>query len=614
MRSGAAWPEVAVPQIVLNEGPAIALSGTDTTGGTGAAPITVTLPPGTQIDVQYSSTMSDPTLMENAVSPLVPDNGQNAVLTPSRKLTLVHATQRPPMPSPNVTAQPRNQGQTGASITGTVVAAGLHADHVELFATWSETVDSELSANVTEGTDGYRHAVHTSRVQSWPLKTTDATIPLAMGALTHQFGDTKHREVTYYAVATSRFREYFPADLTADPTNLTATSWKVHQSIPSSARPPMPKVLYTVPTFKAATPATGTSASGAPQVTQGRSGGGLRVYVDRPWFCSGDGEMLGVLLHSPTPATDPATVLDMVSVWGMDPAWFPQSETIQQPLDKSHFVQDPNNPHYDLGEMPLAEGTGNVQVLAYQPKFNKDRDLWYFDIELAMDSLDSPFVRLVLARVQPQSIKVNGVPLNLSPVVRADMVKIANDRTAVYATSSTGAVDVTVSGRAFSNERWTPPAPVDPIDNSCDPSELPPGARCPKPKPIPQPPAPKYAGFAINTSAASGHVLTAQFEQSTVPNPGDLDWAPLATDPAIVLDPCQTGDATNNYSTLLSFKGTLVPKSTAPAGLKRRVVVREWEVYEADAMSDDTSFTVHVGSGESVKSRARVVYTDILPL
>ena len=55
----------------------------------------------------------------------------------------------------------------------------------------------------------------------------------------------------------------------------------------SSAQPEAPKVLYVIPTFKWET---------SPQGHR-RVGGGLRVYLDRPWYSSGDGEQLAVVLY-----------------------------------------------------------------------------------------------------------------------------------------------------------------------------------------------------------------------------------------------------------------------------------------------------------------------------
>ena len=61
--------------------------------------------------------------------------------------------------------------------------------------------------------------------------------------------------------------------------------------IPSSASPPAPEVLYVVPTFGWVRTA---NAQGNP--SSWRRGGGLRVYLNRPWNVSGYGEMLAVVL------------------------------------------------------------------------------------------------------------------------------------------------------------------------------------------------------------------------------------------------------------------------------------------------------------------------------
>ena len=34
--------------------------------------------------------------------------------------------------------------------------------------------------------------------------------------------------------------------------------------------------------------------------TSKRTGGGLRIYMDRPWYSSGDGELLGVVVWPST--------------------------------------------------------------------------------------------------------------------------------------------------------------------------------------------------------------------------------------------------------------------------------------------------------------------------
>ena len=49
-----------------------------------------------------------------------------------------------------------------------------------------------------------------------------------------------------------------------------------------------------------------------------RRGGGLRIYLEPPWFSSGEGELLGVVLR-PDEVTEPRD--DRMTRWGMDPIW-----------------------------------------------------------------------------------------------------------------------------------------------------------------------------------------------------------------------------------------------------------------------------------------------------
>ena len=60
----------------------------------------------------------------------------------------------------------------------------------------------------------------------------------------HYFNDTRHHCVTYTAVATSRFREYFSESL-----DFTRSSDPIVVDVPASARPVAPSVVYVLPTF-----------------------------------------------------------------------------------------------------------------------------------------------------------------------------------------------------------------------------------------------------------------------------------------------------------------------------------------------------------------------------
>ncbi len=136
----------------------------------------------------------------------------------------------------------------------------------------------------------------------------------------HRFGDTKYRCVAYTAIGTTRYREYFrpipdeETDLLKNgklPPRWTRSSAPIMLDILNSAQPEAPKVLYVVPTFKWEKTPKGHR----------RTGGGLRVYLDRPWYSSGDGEQLAVVLFPNSRATLPEKAKGLVTQWGKDPLW-----------------------------------------------------------------------------------------------------------------------------------------------------------------------------------------------------------------------------------------------------------------------------------------------------
>ena len=448
----------------------------------------------------------------------------------------------------------------------------------------------------------YRRTLKTGRVQDWVINQTDASVTLGASATLYQeFGDTKTRLVYYQATATSRFREYFPESLQSNPANFTnATPAAMNPlpssgyvRIPSTARPSHPNVLYVVPTYN------WTSSTSPPTAQQGaigtttnnvRYGGGLRVFVDRPWFTSGDTEYLGVLVNPQSPGSAPLPPPDYVSQWGYDPIRNPMSEPLKQ-LDNSQ-VSGGAGP---VPNVPLAEGVGNVEVVPFAPTaFDPVRKLWYFDILLNENTLEAPFVRLALARYQPNSINPG---ISLSTVVRADMVKLSADRNATYLTNNDGSIAVTVSGRVFSNESWVASGAAI-VSNT-------------------------YAG-----NAASGRVLMAQVMESTAASPGEFDWTPIGN--AVALTPNQTPGETT-AGTYISFIGSVPKPLTAIAGAKHHLLITEHEVFFTDseaAFPGPQAVTGFPGGAlqpfplppppalpiRFVNTTSRILFSDVLPL
>ena len=51
----------------------------------------------------------------------------------------------------------------------------------------------------------------------------------------------------------------------------------------------------------------------------------MRVYLDRPWYSSGDGELLGIVLYNGSFPVDREGWKPYVTQWGLDPIWDGQS-------------------------------------------------------------------------------------------------------------------------------------------------------------------------------------------------------------------------------------------------------------------------------------------------
>ncbi|MDL2339548.1 MAG: hypothetical protein QFE16_17075, partial [Pseudomonadota bacterium] len=188
--------------------------------------------------------------------------------------------------------------------------------------------------------------------------------------------------------------------------------------VPSSAAPEVPELIYTVPTFRWDRP-----ASDGVTVQSTRHGNGLRVYLDRPWFSSGDGELLGVVIRGDNQffAGMDAELLPYVTQWGRDPIWDSGAPSAKSQV--SDFPAAVANESVTLLEKP---GT-TVHVVGHRVHFDGSRKLWYCDIELNPGATYMPFVRLALVRYQPNAL----AEAKVSKVVLAEFAQVLPRRRAV---------------------------------------------------------------------------------------------------------------------------------------------------------------------------------------
>jgi hypothetical protein len=405
--------------------------------------------------------------------------GGHAMLTPPQLLTLVHAVQQPlgrpafsrlaarfdPAPASSlrmlteasptapteleVASSWRKVGGTDAWLVCALHVHGASTAKIDVLANWTDPIDDRpdgpswrpFSSHVdeiplNELIEGYVYADGGGR----PVGFYDANHDLmcfapggthlgnvAAGeyialdaAPCHRIGDSKHHVIKYTAIATSRYREYFPQKtVSGSALDFTRTSDPVTVHVPASARPVAPQVLYVVPTF-------GWQRDN--QTNQKRSvrmGGGLRVYLDRPWYSSGENELLGVALASGG-GRDREEWKPFISQWGQDPIW--ESTPLSSFPEAEHFTDGVATER----ALPLdaelpAGGQRLVDVVGHEVQFDDRRKLWYCDLTIdTKRPTYAPFARLALMRYQPYAL----VEAKLSRVVLADFVQLTPERTA----------------------------------------------------------------------------------------------------------------------------------------------------------------------------------------
>jgi hypothetical protein len=249
-------------------------------------------------------------------------------------------------------------------------------------------------------------------------------------AIRHEFGDTKHRTVTYTLNATTRYREYFK--FTEAESLFRENQEQKPVTVQSSVRPPAPVVLGVVPAFT-----WERTQPGPDRIEHTRRSQRLRVELARPWFVTGEGERLAVVLAPDD--TGPAAASELVSRIARDPLF--ATPAVPPRLAPSWF------PGTEAPQVPLPELNAQVTIVPFDVVPAGDR--WYADIELALPATArsyNPFVRLAVARYQRESLTGPGVPpLWLSPVVTTERVPLLPDRHVVL-TRTGDRIMITVDG------------------------------------------------------------------------------------------------------------------------------------------------------------------------
>ncbi|MGI8901999.1 MAG: hypothetical protein ACR2HA_13940 [Nocardioides sp.] len=430
------WPDLAGKELELAAGPPgstplvrwLTEDNAASPDGEASPRVQVVLPPGCQVDVEVTSSVLGERIARFALNRFMAEGspvggstaaqnamaqGRHPLLSPPRRLTLTHAVRRPLQ-----AAHGRVTVETMARIVPTDNPVwGIHV---------ASTASVDVTASWQEWGDAPEPTQASAPVAQLNVRRGAERLP----ELSHDFGDTKHRQVIFDVTSVSRFRDCF-VDTDAELFRLPGPLEEV--SVLSTARPTPPVVVSVVPAF------AWQQDRAAGSLTRHRLGGRLRVELARPWFTTGEGEALAVLVWPGAEDELPEAVREQVTWCNRDPIH--ATATLPALATESQFTG-----FQAAVDVPLAPGGPEVRALAFPVFFHENH--WYADVELpgVAAASYSPFVRLAVARFQGQSL-VAPDDLRMSSVVTVELSQVLPDRH-LEVTRVAGGVQVKLSGLA----------------------------------------------------------------------------------------------------------------------------------------------------------------------
>lgn len=589
------WPEVQPLRLVVHHAPRLDARQVGNV-------IHVGLPPGEQVAVAFSSTLDPEHLDKMGLwrfhpvhDPNVPEADRRALeraardgwlwwLTPDEDLRLVHATARPARPPmiSRLMAEPRKPNIATANLDGVVDVHGASTEKIELRARWEDRIDDP-------NTDGPRwignkeivvdhHIEEHETISLFTLlpnaqhvgaRTSEVSIRTAI----HNLPDTKARTVFYRLHGSSRFREFFLPDELPPTDDPESAGNEVAVNIASSAMPALPLVRDVIPMFMWEQ----TTEPEHPFAVRRIRRSGVRIWLDRPWLSTGDGELLAILTTG-----DPALVTDdeKVSLWARDPivAGPKMANTYEVPVLSAweqRAVQltlaPQDKPGRPIGHVVKQSKPGGVEpdkvVNAYlfRPEFHDERKLWFVDVILDAAHAVWPFLRLSVARYQPNSIP----GMEFSEVVATDFVQLPPERIGTLSRPEDGEVRVTVTGVTAVTSTPGADKPTKPADRA-----------------------------ALREALAKSRRVQATLQARNQKSGSDIDWVDIVSVPGEVAGVnVDTFEAT--WSALLPLKPE-IQLLTPGTSEDLRVQVEEYELLSADPKP-----------GEQIPSTTeRLVYAD----
>jgi hypothetical protein len=410
-------------------------------------------------------------------------------INPAQELRLIHAVEQPlggvpcfdkPEPCQRVAV-----GQTKAVFGGGILADRRTTGQLECFAQWTDLLDIDQQplgpARRTCPPESVFRLVETdfNRSRGNPIRISllanseEETSDLELKSpIEHDFKDCKHRIVTYWLESRSFFESYFPKDQ-REGCLLSGREYAIPVSIKASRAPDPPSIQYLVPLFE-----TSITRSAVELETR-RFARRIRVWINAPFFSSGEGQELAVVCwpgdlansrgRRPASGTIPESIRPFITRIGDDPL-SPGSRTLelipgdffwaparvvndvkfpgavseqttfgleetkkedQPPAQKPPTVQDPTTVVAADTDVRVTLFTYPVDCETYDP----ERKQYFCDIQINPDVLwpdqrfraSYPYVRFAFSAYQPHALP--GV--HLSSIVVADFYQLQSERSAL---------------------------------------------------------------------------------------------------------------------------------------------------------------------------------------
>lgn len=550
---GGQWPDLGIWKLRLTAGKEKTAKWTS---GADRRVVEVAVPPGRAVLVHYWSTLTEDAAATMALadggSATLSKKGVDRRLTPARTLALVHATLQP-LTTPVISATQLTRRESMGNIidaeTRSWLSFKLQQDEestssVDIVARWTEYVDDPTS----DGLETPERRSVLTKVDTARSAYGVASLPDRVERTTYDWHDTKHRVLRLYGSATSAFRDYFPPEFTGDPEYFKADGKGVEEILHSTKQPPPPVVEDVVPVFS-------WKETRNSVVVRSREVG-LKIFLRRPWFASGQGEQLALILGGSGAAINTSSPFSLV---GRDPIRDPAGTPWRGAQLRAAQLSSPTS--------RPATGAGAETAQLFDVEWDAERKLWFVVVMIAADSYFD-FARLVLARYQ----KYSHPQRDFSQRIFLDPISVPPKRTLTITKMDNGKqVQVKLEG----------PSQVAVIPLKVGPS---PGVNgYPTPKMFADRlgsniPIPRDANGKEDLSAL-GNVVVAFWEKAI-----DKDtWIPALTVPAQVLKPYDSGP-------------TVLGTIDVPTGGTNRLVVQEYEFYWEDMAR--------------TKTAGRIVYSD----